>query len=259
MSSILLSFLRDKKLNTIYILLFLLIIVVISIFELINSYYDYSIAKVFGKYIENRTYYIYDEDLEKMEKLKNSFNFTNAYDDGHFGYTFILSDYNDTKELNKYFEKNEINALLDGNNPNNEKMDIIKKNQEVFNDIEKILMIVGLVLVIFILKNIFINEEKNIALLKIVGYGNIKLSLIFFLKCIIILFISFVISVVSFYLLHFIYLIMSGGMLKDYIKCLDCFNPSYMVFKLLFVITFFCSFTNYFSIRKQNTLNILNS
>ena len=258
MINILISSFRNKKLNVIYIVMFILIILTSFVFQLISGYYEYFTAEKYGYPVENRTYFILEEEEEKIEKLKNSFEFEEFNSNGNNEYSAVLKNYIDTKNLKKYFDKHEINGILDGSS-NTKEIELMEKKQITFEFVCNVVLVIVLIIALFIIKNIFINETKNIALLKILGYGYIKTSFYLFLKLLLILFISFTISYVFIYFIHFIYLILDDDLLTSFIKNMNILELNILGLKFIGLILILDSIRNIFVIRKINSLEILNS
>lgn len=145
--------------------MFILILLTSFVFQLISGYYEFFTAEKYGYPVENRTYFILEEEEEKIEKLKNSFEFEEFNSNGNNEYSAVLKNYIDTKNLKKYFDKHEINGILDGS-ANTKEIELMEKKQTTFDFVSNVVLVIVLIIALFIIKNIFINETKNIALLK---------------------------------------------------------------------------------------------
>ena len=258
MINILISSFRNKKINIIYIAMFILILLTSFVFQLISGYYEFFTAEKYGAPIENRTYFILEEDEEKIDKLKNSFEFENFNSSGNNEYNAILKNYIDTKELKKYFEKHEINGILDGS-ANTKEIELMEKKQTTFDFVCVIILIIVLIVSLFIIKNIFMNELKNIALLKILGYSYIKITLFLFAKLLVILLISFIMNILLLYFVSFIYLLFDNSLLGDYINQINILSLNMYGFKFIMILLLIDSIRNGFVIRKIESLELLNS
>lgn len=258
MSKIICSFFRNKKVNILYISIFVLILVIISIFQIINDYYDYNIIEKYGKNVEQRTYYILEEDKSKIKMLKENFDFEKFKYDGYNSYTCILKSYKDTKSLIKYFERNSINGILDGS-ANTKEIELLRKNQSIYNVMQKVLYVIAFVVINFILSNIYLNNQKDIALLKIMGYRNFNIAIIFLIRLLIIMLFSFLLSLVLFYFLHFGYIFLDNSLLKSFLMQLNIFDFNIRGTTFLLCIVFWDLIINVKKIKKIDVLSILNN
>ncbi len=258
MINILISSFRNKKINIIYIAMFILILLTSFVFQLISGYYEFFTAEKYGDPVENRTYFILEEDEEKIDKLKNSFEFEEFNSNGNNEYNAILKNYIDTKELKNYFDKHEINGILDGS-ANTKEIELMEKKQTTFDFVCMIILVIVLIVSLFIIKNIFMNELKNIALLKIMGYSYIKITLFLFTKLLMILLISFIMIILLLYFASFIYLLFDNSLLGKYISQINILRLNVYGFKFIIMILLLDSIRSFFVIKKIDSLEILNS
>lgn len=258
MSKIIYSFFRNKKINILYLSLFVLILIIISVFQIINDYYDYNIIEKYGKQVEQRTYYINEVDKSKIEKLKKNFDFEEFKYDGYNSYTCILRSYKDTNSLIKYFERNFINGILDGS-ANTKEIELLKKNQSIYNIMQKVLYVIAFIVINFMLSNIYLNNQKDIALLKIMGYRNFNIAVLFLIRLLIIILFSFLLSIILFYILHFGYIFLDSSLLKSFLKQLNLFSIN-LKGTIFLLFSLFCDFiANIVKIKKIDVLSTLNS
>lgn len=258
MSKIICSFFRNKKMNILYIFIFVLILVIISIFQIINDYYDYNISEKYGKNVEQRTYYILEEDKSKIEKLKKNFDFEIFKYDGYNSYTCTLRSYKDTKSLIKYFEKNSINGILDGS-VNTEEIELLRKNQSIYNVMQKILYVISFIVFNFILSNIYLNNQKDIALLKIMGYRNFNILILLLIRIMIIILFSSILSIALFYFLDFGYIFLENSLLKSFLMQLNVFDLNFKGTIFLLCLALYDFTVNILKIKKIDVLSTLNS
>lgn len=120
-----------------------------------------------NNYNESEYYYLISENYKFVESTINSLS--------EKGYNVFLEN---TDGLNEYIELQKFISLL------------VK--------FIYFLVLINMIFIVYIIKNIFLAELKNIAILKAIGYTNINICLIALFKVLILLFISFIIPILIF-------------------------------------------------------------
>ncbi len=258
MTNVIIPFLRDYKMNLIYIFLFIILILIFNIFGIIKDYYSYNINNVFGALEENRGYIVNTDnvsiikdiqnnfEIEKIEEISNNFMNTN-------GYYVVLKKYNDVNSFQKYLDYKNIIYYLRESSKSIE-ISILKKNYNTFSILEIMSIILVTLGIFFLNKNLLINEEKNISLLIVLGYKKINLYIILFLKIILLLTLSIFMSNLLLIFFKISYYFIKNNILKNFLydlNALKYFKRDFIIFITL-IANFVC-----FKIRKLNVLQIL--
>lgn len=139
----------------------------------------------------------------------------------------------------------------------------IESLTKIKNSIQMCLIIISIfIFIIFysILRNIYVNEEKNIALLKALGYKNYLISLIILIRILIILVISIIISTIIF--LTGLLIVGKSMSSLNIMLILNIFTLKtvYLIFGIIIIpITFILSILYNHKYKSINVLQILSS
>ncbi len=263
MSSIIKAFFKNKKINLIYILLIFMIMVVITAFQIISAFFDFNINEKYGIYKENRTYYLYNINEHDIDILKTKFDFENIQEDidsfdNNGYYTITLKSYKDTQKFIKYLDRNKINGIPDGN-AKNEEINIIKKSILIFNIIKITVIIISFIILSFLIKNIFLNDKKNILLFKIIGFNDIRILFIIMIRFLIILLFSIGLSFITFFFIKNVIIILNKSFIANFMKSISIFHINFLGIVVTFLILMVNIILNLMFTKKDNILEVINN
>lgn len=242
MISIIRSFLKDKKLNYIYIGLIVILLLIVYVFIIIESYYKFYINETWGILEENRGYILEENIQETVNDLIKKIEIENVtkLDDG--GYYVVLKNYDDTERFLSYLNNNNIIGYLKETTTQTE-LELFKNHIKLFAFFKYISLIITFIVVLLIFKAICSSEEKNISLLKAVGYKKRLILIILMLKCILLALVGIMMSCIIISLLKLVGFtadVMFFIYLRQ-LKILDFINISIVVFIPLIVVILYYS------------------
>lgn len=260
MSSIIKSFFKNKKINLFYILLIFLIMIIITGLQIVTAYFNFNINEKYGVSKENRTYFLYNINENDINTLKTKFDFENIQDgyDNSSYYIVTLKHYKDTEKFVKYLDKKEINGIPDGS-AKTEEINIIKKNIPIFNIIKITVIIISFIILTFLIKNIFLNDKKNIFLLKIIGFNNIKIFFIMLIKFLIILLLSMGLSFITIFFIKYIIIILNKSLIANFMKSIRVININLFGIVITLLILLINIVLNIVFMKKDNILEEINN
>lgn len=260
MSNIIFSSYRQWKINVIYLFLFLMIILSVSFFRLAHNYLLYNLNYVFGTLEENRGYVLYTENEILVEHIQDEFclekveiNYSFDIQDGYY---VVLDKYRDTNKFTEYLKKKDIAFNLFSNEGVND-IKIANKNIKIFNFLEIICIFIILVIMSYILENVFYNEQKNLAVLKTIGYRNVQIFLIIFCKVCILFVCSYIISFLILYIVKILCILFSGQLMTNFLKITSVYKIVSIAALISNVALLFNSIPYIKKINKMNVFTIL--
>ena len=107
------------------------------------------------------------------------------------------------------------------------------------------------------LKNLIFNNLKDIALLKSLGYNQLKVITILTLKIFCIYMFSILLNALLLYLLHFAYLIIDDAMIIKYLQNINILKITLIDFIFVLVSYIINFIFNYKTIKKLSVIHIL--
>ncbi len=261
MKEIILSFFRNKKLNIIYISSMIILLLIVYIFSLIQNYYIYNINNVLGSLEENRGYIIEDSRKILIDNLKKIIDIEKVepnYDDNTTiqSYYVVIKNYEDTEKFQKYLNENEAEAYLKETTKMYE-IEVLKKNSTLFNILKNLSIVVSLIALYFVIKNLCLTEQKNIAILKVLGFNKAKIISVLFFRLLILLMISIITTILIEYIIHFGYLLFNEKILRNYLKNFSIISNFKLCLFSFISLIINIGYLN-LKINKINTLKVLN-
>lgn len=242
MFKIALMLLRNKKINFIYTLLFVILNLLISLFYISHIYHNY-IYNICLNYRENREYAIFTLDKNIMSNIKNNFAIENEEitTDAlgqNIHYVILLKNGSDRSSFERYLENNNIEGHLANTEKLNE-LEKIENQVNMFNCFLIFILILSFIISLLLIKNIIINLKKHLFLLKALGYNRFQLNFILFLKLFIIILLSILVTHLLIYLAHFFYIFINEQYLKTFFTNINILKISivYIIIILLSLIT----------------------
>ncbi len=102
--------------------------------------------------------------------------------------------------------------------------------QKIFNYILLFSLIIIFIALYYMIKNMFYNEEKNLAVLKSIGYKNNQLSIIIFVRIFLVLMFSIIIFIVFFELIKYIIeLVLNNSNIILFVKSINVYKYSLLI------------------------------
>ncbi len=203
MYSVVINVFRNKKKYIPFLLMFILCFLLILILSSTKDYYNYLLNDVCGSELNNRKLIIYNTEdvLNKITKLKEIEEYYPvSLVDGKINYYIVITkNYLNTKKVLNIFEKDNYVAFLEDAS-GVQKIEELQKFIDFLQNFIFVLIIIIFILIIVVIKNIIYNETKDLAILKATGYNNFLITNILILRIFIILFFSFLISLIIFIL-----------------------------------------------------------
>ena len=179
MIKVFISLLRDYKINLIYILLFTVMLLICHTFLILKDYYTYNINEVYGALEKNRKYIIETDDLNLINDLKENVDLEKIEKLSDYYYV-VIRKYKDTSKLDNYLNNKNVTYYL-AELTDNYELIVLEKNLQTFQVIAKFSVILTIICAFFLIKNLIITEEKNMALFTIIGYKKRNIYLILYL------------------------------------------------------------------------------
>lgn len=171
-------------------------------------------------------------------------------------YTITFNNYLDLKEFDKEINKLGYRGNLKDNTQYEEIYILEKSNQTL-----KLLIYIEIFIIFIILNilvnNIFLNEERNMALLKVIGYKNQSILLYFILKLFTIFITSLLFTNFLFISIKIIFQYNNDTIFGNYIKTINILNISLVpsiIFLIILILKVILSFNK---IKKMNIFGIL--
>lgn len=133
-------------------------------------------------------------------------------------------------------------------------IDQLKKIERMSGYMIIISLFILIIMLSNIIKNIYYNEEKNISILKTVGFRDIQINLILFLRIILLIIIEFSILFIIYFILYGLFIIFNNHGLIDF---LNHTNIMFIFLKTLFANVVIACIINIVYIKKIKKMNIL--
>lgn len=243
---------KIKNYNIYCIIFSIISFIMISLFSIQININKRSYEK--KQIVDNRTIrisVICGDDINHILDNIENIDYYNILEcmDNYKEYIVVIDDFNNINKVLSLLANQNIFGDILNHNANEE----IKSEQLIINTLKIIIILVNLIILCLIIKfiNEIVKEELyNIALLKILGFNNIKIVLWFLFVVINIYFISFVISSLFYFLITFI------KFFNNFI------NRKYMLESILYsnILLLLCLFISilftYFKIKNVNVKSL---
>lgn len=182
------SIFKNKANRIYFIVLFVLFMIFNICLNMDTIVYKYYNSKIETDYMEEaRTITITDlinlseENIQDIKKNKHIENVYNKFIDLSSGkieiYCIIIDNWTNVNSVIKEFDENGISCMRNLSGPVYDAVFNSYEKVQIVIQVTKILVIiVSILLLISCWKNILKNEEKNINMLKTIGYSNTKIN-----------------------------------------------------------------------------------
>ncbi len=130
--------------------------------------------------------------------------------------------------------------------------------QKIFNYILLFSIVIIFIALYYMIKNMFYNEEKNLAVLKSIGYKNNQLSIIIFIRILLVLIFSMIIFIAFFELAKYILgFVLNNTNIMLFIKSINIYKYSVLILIVFLLILILNSLLYKIKIKKMNVFKVL--
>lgn len=145
-------------------------------------------------------------------------------------YIVIGNNYNDTKKIMDLFDKNGYISFL-ANDESLSEHNELSKFIDMLNIFIYILIVLDFIFIIYIIKNIFNTEKKEMAIFKVIGFNNVKVSFVIIFRILLIILIASFLALLLFIL---VFSMINSVSNSDYVRyTLECkYIDNYILFIL---------------------------
>ncbi len=246
-------FLRNKKNTIIHILLFTMINLIICLFCVLYFYNNYLVNNC-RNYRENREFMVLS-DSDFIDMIKKNFeveNVENIFDPFYKKsyYLVLLKNYKDIESFNKYLKNNNIEGHLASTKKMLE-LETVENQAKIFNFVFVFILIISFIMFFFLIKSIIFNDKKYFMLLKALGYNVLQENYIFFIKAILIMILSIVLSLLMIYFFYFWCLLIFDGKLKSLLISINVFKIGKIYVSIILTLVIINIFINMVSMHFQ--------